>query len=167
MARVCHFFILVSALFRSSDLFFLEQCILTITHANGATRAYKSDSTFSRQADARSQAAQIAVDMGAIDFIKSGDSDPNKGSLLNPLSVESGNMELDESASKQIPKQPEMDESLKKIEKCCVEWRAGKVKPQWVAFNDVKNKKSEHSFPFLLHSLIDNTQRTVWLCGSH
>ncbi|KIM44278.1 hypothetical protein M413DRAFT_443298, partial [Hebeloma cylindrosporum] len=139
------------AIFGSADRLnyeFLEedgkkQCILTITHANGATRAYKSDSIFSRRADAKSQAAQIAVDMGAIDFIKSGDSDPNKGMLLNPLSVESGNMELDESAAKQIPKQPELDESLKKIEKCCVEWRAGRVKPHWVSFNDFKNKK-EH-----------------------
>lgn len=158
----------MSAVFRSYDLFFFsEQCILTITHANGATRAYKSDSTFSRRADAKSQAAQIAVDMGAIDFIKSGDSDPNKGLLLNPLSVESGNMELDESAAKQIPKQPEMDESLKKIEKCCVEWRAGKVKPHWVTFNDFKNKKSAHSIPSMLRFFINSTQSTAWLCGSH
>ena len=105
--------------------------------------------------------------MGAIDFIKSGDSDANKAMLLNPLSIESGNMELDESAPKAIPKLPEMDESLKKIEKCCVEWRAGKVKPHWVTFNDFKNKKSTDSFFPMLHSFTNITQNTVWLCGSH
>jgi hypothetical protein len=88
--------------------------------------------------------------MGAIDFIVSGDSDAKKGMLLNPLNVESGNMESDGSAPKPVSELPEMDESLKKIERCCIEWRAGTVKPHWVPFNDSKNKKSSCSFPFLL-----------------
>ncbi|KAF8966150.1 hypothetical protein BDZ97DRAFT_1809769 [Flammula alnicola] len=121
-----------------------KQCILTITRPNGATRSYKSDSGFSRRGEAKAQAAQIAIDMGAIDFVISGDSDAlktKKGLLLNPFDVEIDNMESDEATAGPIPKFSDEEEPLRLIEDCCTEWRPGKVKPHWVSYNDTKNKK--------------------------
>jgi len=90
------------------------------------------------------QAAKIAVEMGAIDFITSGDADAlkaKKGLLLNPFDVEVDN-EMNEIAPG-MSKYTEEEEPLKLIEDACAEWRAGKVKPHWVTYNDSKNKKSE------------------------
>jgi hypothetical protein len=125
-----------------------KQCILTITRPNGSTRSYKSDphAEFTRRQDARMQAAKIAVEMGAIDFIVSGDADALKakrGLLLNPFDVE-----IDTELSEVTPgmsKYTDEEEPLKLIEDACIEWRAGKVKPHWVTYNDAKNKKSVYS----------------------
>jgi hypothetical protein len=70
--------------------------------------------------------------MGAIDFIATGDTDPpkaKKGLVLAPLDAS------DEDDS--IIPQPE-DPGVQEIEDCCVEWRAGRVKPYWVALNEPK-----------------------------
>uniref|UniRef100_A0A8H7XQW5 Uncharacterized protein n=1 Tax=Psilocybe cubensis TaxID=181762 RepID=A0A8H7XQW5_PSICU len=120
-----------------------RQCILTITRPNGATRAYKSEAGAMRRADAKVQAAQIAIDMGAIDFISSGDADAlkaRKGLLLNPLDA-IDDMELDVSVI--VPPSAVLADKgpVEEIEDCCIEWRAGKVKPHWVYYNDPKNKK--------------------------
>ncbi|KAF7313253.1 hypothetical protein MKEN_01012100 [Mycena kentingensis (nom. inval.)] len=65
------------------------QCILTITRPAGETRSYKSlPNTTDREA-AKSSAAQVAIDHGALQFIEFGDSDESKavkGTLLEPLS---------------------------------------------------------------------------------
>ncbi|KAF9476137.1 hypothetical protein BDN70DRAFT_995885 [Pholiota conissans] len=123
-----------------------KQCILTITRPTGATRSYKSDTGFTRRGDAKAQAAQIAVDMGAIDFIVTGDSDAlkaKKGLLLNPFDVEIDNQqEADElPATGPVQKWNLGEEPLKKIEDTCKEWRLDKVKPHWVLYNDTKDKK--------------------------
>jgi hypothetical protein len=89
------------------------------------------------------QAAKIAVEMGAIDFIVSGDADAlkaKKGLLLNPFDVEI-DTEMNEIAPG-MSKYTEEEEPLQLIEDACTEWRAGKVKPHWVTYNDAKNKKS-------------------------
>jgi hypothetical protein len=126
-----------------------KQCILTITRPTGATRSYKSDTGFTRRAEAKGQAAQIAVDMGALDFIVSGDSDAlkaKKGLLLNPFDVEIDNPDAEEApVTGVVPRWNLGEEPLKKIEDCCKEWRLGKVKPHWVLYNDTKNKKSTFS----------------------
>jgi len=89
------------------------------------------------------QAAKIAVEMGAIDFIVSGDADAlkaKKGLLLNPFDVEI-DTELNEIAPG-MSKYTDEEEPLKLIEDACTEWRASRVKPHWVTYNDAKNKKS-------------------------
>ena len=54
-------------------IFFVEKrCFFTITRPNGATRSYTSKPEFARKAEARVAAAAVAVDMGAIVFIKHG-----------------------------------------------------------------------------------------------
>ncbi|KAF9524226.1 hypothetical protein CPB83DRAFT_621767 [Crepidotus variabilis] len=121
-----------------------KQCILTITRPNGSIRSYKSDpgAGFTRRQEARMQAAKIAVEMGAVDFILSGDADAlkaKKGLLLNPFDVE-----VDANTTEGVPGMPNYNEEekpLKFIEETCQEWRAGKVKPHWVIYNDAKNKK--------------------------
>jgi hypothetical protein len=131
--------------FRLTPIFFFnkiilaeKRCILTITRPNGATRSYTSKPEFARKAEARAAAAAIAVDMGAIDFIKHGSPEAvaKRGLVLAPL---------DAPGSVQEPSatDAEEDPAVKEIEKCCVEWRAGHVKPRWIFLIDSKPTGSE------------------------
>jgi hypothetical protein len=119
-----------------------KRCILTITRPNGATRSYTSKPEFARKAEARAAAAAIAVDMGAIDFIKHGSPEAvaKRGLVLAPL---------DAPGSVQEPSatDAEGDPAVKEIEKCCVEWRAGRVKPRWIFLIDSKPTGSEPFSP--------------------
>ncbi len=97
--------------------------------------------------------------MGAIDFIVSGDSDAlkaKKGLLLNPFNVEDDQLDAGEAVSTDPPPKWDLgEEPLKLVEDCCKEWRAARVKPHWVAYNDPKNKKS--MCIVLLHRKVTNT----------
>jgi len=111
-------------------------------------RSYKTEPVFSRKNEAKSQAASIAIEMGAIDFIVSGDSDTlkaKKGLLLAPLDApyRPDNEAFHENSS---ATPPDSDASVKEIEDCCIEWRGGLVKPHWVGLNDPKFGNS--LFPF-------------------
>src|ERR1700730_13760358 len=104
-----------------------KRCILTITRPNGARRSYQTPGVYSRKNEAKSQTAALAIEMGAIDFITTGDSDltkAKKGLVLAHLDA-IGEGDCIE---------PE-DPAVQEIEDCCVEWRAGRVKPYWVALN--------------------------------
>ena len=122
-----------------------KQCILSITRPNGATRSYKSGPGLSRRGDAKAQAAKIAVEMGAIEFIASGNVNAlgAKGRLLNPIDVDIDSMELDEIATAAMQKFAQEELLVKQIEQCCEEWRLGQVKPHWVSFHDSKGKKRD------------------------
>ena len=124
-----------------------KQCILSITRPNGATRSYKSGPGFSRRGEAKAQATKIAVEMGAIEFIASGNVNAlgAKGRLLNPINVDIDSMELDEIATAAMQKYTQEELLVKQIEQCCEEWRLGQVKPHWVSFCDSKGKKREFS----------------------
>jgi len=132
-----------------------RQCILTITRPNGATRSYTSGLASLGRADVKGLAAQAAINLGAVDFITYGDADALKakqGLLLNPLDViDADNSDIatpvsatDTPVKALSPtKDDPTEHSLKEIEKCCHDWRAGKIKPRWFAFTAVRNKKSE------------------------
>ena len=133
-----------------------KRCILTITRPNGATRSYTSKPEFSRKAEARAAAAAIAVDMGAIDFIKHGSPEAvaKRGLVLAPLDAPG-------SVQEPSPNDAEEDPAVKRIEKCCVEWRAGRVKPRWIFLIDSKPNGSESSFPSL-SSPSTHVFRVLW-----
>ena len=138
-------------IFVSSDLLFIKsiltekQCILTITimRPNGATCSYTSKPEFARKAEAHAAEAAIAVDMGAIDFIKYGSPEAvaKRGLVLAPLNAPG-------SVQEPSATDAEEDPVVKEIEKCCAEWRAGRVKPCWIFLIDSKPTGSEH-IPYL------------------
>ncbi|KAI0027948.1 hypothetical protein K488DRAFT_60000, partial [Vararia minispora EC-137] len=109
-------------------------CILTITRPNGTSRSYTYKADFDRKADARGAVAAIAVEMGALDFIKNGAPDHllKRGLVLAPLD----NPEEDPKDAPAPEREPSA--AVVQIEKCCVEWRAGRVKPHWVALREFK-----------------------------
>ena len=45
-------------------------------------------------------------------------------------------------ASEPVPSVTEMDEYTREIEECCMEWRAGRVKPYWLIINEPKFGRS-------------------------
>ncbi|KAI0300676.1 hypothetical protein B0F90DRAFT_1722317 [Multifurca ochricompacta] len=110
-----------------------KRCILTITRPNGAVRSYTSKPEFLRKAEARAAAAAVAVDMGAIDFIKHGSPEAvaKRGIVLAPLDAPG-------SVQESPLEDAEEDQAVKEIETCCVEWRAGRVKPRWIFLIDSK-----------------------------
>lgn len=92
--------------------------------------------------------------MGAIDFITTGDMDPSKikkGLVLAPLDAHDGT--LSREGDHVLPPDPE-DPAVKEIEDCCIQWRAGRVKPYWIALNEIKFKSS--TYQFMLYNSIDN-----------
>lgn len=121
-----------------------KRCILTITRPNGATRSYTSKPEFARKVAARAAAASVAVDMGAIEFIKYGSPDAvaKRGLVLAPLDAPG-------SVQAPLPTAAEENPSVQDIEKCCVEWRAGRVKPRWIFLIDSKPTGSESPTPYI------------------
>ncbi|KAF9467629.1 hypothetical protein BDZ94DRAFT_1248588 [Collybia nuda] len=116
-----------------------KQCILTITRPNGSVRAYKTEPIFTRKTDAKAHAANIAVDMAALEFIASGDSEvlkQKKGLLLSSLDAADPETREEE----ELVVEPSVDDGpVKVIESCCVEWRAGAVRPHWVEYQEPQN----------------------------
>ena len=81
--------------------------------------------------------------MGAIDFIKHGSPEAvaKRGLVLAPLDAPG-------SVQEPSPNDAEEDPAVAEIEKCCVEWRAGLVKPRWIFLIDSKPTGSEFSLLF-------------------
>ncbi|KAL5514022.1 hypothetical protein ACEPAG_2783 [Sanghuangporus baumii] len=118
-----------------------KQCILTITRPNGQIRSYTTAAEFSRKSDAKARAAAIAVEMGAVDFILHGNKDASNAKLLlAPLDssvVSRAEVKEGSSESEVI-----VDNESKQIEDLCLEWRVGKVRPQWVFFKEQRASSS-------------------------
>ncbi|TDL16313.1 hypothetical protein BD410DRAFT_844517 [Rickenella mellea] len=117
-----------------------KQCILTINRPNGVTRSYTTKAEFFRKSDAKARAANIAVDMGAVDFILYGNKDTKKAQkqlLLVPLDGSLGK-KLEDDVQAPADASEEEDDLSKQIRDCCVEWRAGRVKPRWFFYNEPK-----------------------------
>ena len=76
--------------------------------------------------------------MGAIDFIKYGSPEAvaKRGLVLAPLDAPGSVQESSLSDAEEDP-------AVAEIEKCCVEWRAGLVKPRWIFLIDSKPTGSE------------------------
>ena len=115
-----------------------KRCILTITRPNGATRCYTTQPVFSRKNEAKAHVASIAIDMGALDFITTGDSSNGrgKGPMLAPLDAP-GHSRVDAVVHTPAPF-IEKDAPIREIEECCRQWRAGLVNAHWVALHDRK-----------------------------
>jgi hypothetical protein len=112
-----------------------KQCILTIKRPNGASRSYKTEPVFKKRADAKSEVCGIAIDMGGLDFILTGESEV--------LKAKKGDLDEDSVPGEVVPvlqtlPTPKESEAVKIIEDCCAEWRAGKVKPHWVSLGESK-----------------------------
>ncbi|KAI0699512.1 hypothetical protein C8T65DRAFT_697618 [Cerioporus squamosus] len=103
-----------------------KRCLLTITRPNGETRTYVSPTFHFKKYDAKTSVAAHAVQSGALDFILSGESSTTPTHSASTPVAEASNTPLD------------MDESVKAIEQCCLEWSGGKIKPFWLHINEPK-----------------------------
>lgn len=121
-----------------------KQCILTITRPNGVYRSYSSQPSFKRKTDAKAQAAKVALELGANDFIVHGIKDRTRSHTnvaLAPLDAKgSATGEKEEDGVR-----AEVDDASKKIQGCCAEWRAGSVVPRWLNFSQSEGNKVSES----------------------
>lgn len=137
-----------------------KSCVLTITRPGGPSRSYTTKAEFTRRNEAKARAATIAIEMGAVDFILYGDHEPNKKPtvLLVPLDppvrntslgkdgAKSEGIEVDPTAAALLEAAdafiaqalPDGEKAVQEIEKCCEEWRAGRIRPMWVYTADTK-----------------------------
>lgn len=123
-----------------------KRCILTITRPNGSRRSYTTPAVYSRKNEAKSQTAALAVEMGAVDFITSGDMNSSKlkkGLILAPLDAHDSPTSGEGSSMLTLDLE---DLAVKEIEDCCNQWRAGRVKPYWIALNETKFGSSTYQF---------------------
>ncbi|KAJ7471819.1 hypothetical protein FB451DRAFT_1089898, partial [Mycena latifolia] len=121
-----------------------KQCILTITRPDGAVRSYKSKPIHRRKNDAKAQAASVAVEHHALDFILHGDSDAlkaKKGVLLAPLDAQpvASTSSDPQGAKRLVPESGAQMPRCKEIEDCCSEWRGLLVRPEWFDFEDARS----------------------------
>ncbi len=121
-----------------------KRCVLTITRPNGDARIFTSPSAHQRKYDAKASACTVAIQSGAIDFIVSGGvNSPSAPSTTLPDVQESTALE--------------MDESVKAIEQCCLDWTGGKVKPYWLNINEPRYGRSKCIKAWVGGSLISRT----------
>ncbi|KAF8583692.1 hypothetical protein K439DRAFT_1661156 [Ramaria rubella] len=150
-----------------------KSCILTITRPNGLSRSYRTKAEFARKSEAKAAAASSAIQLGAIHFIRRGEAEsvPGKRSMVlakldvgvkKSVSGESGQTEsvIAPGTGKNGGEVGEtnMNAAVDEIEKCCLEWRAGSVVPQWVYL--VEQKLADAYGCALKISLSANIQRT-------
>ncbi|KAJ7334732.1 hypothetical protein DFH08DRAFT_879250 [Mycena albidolilacea] len=154
-----------------------KQCILTIGRPDGSARSYKTEPVFRRRVDAQAQAAAIAIEHDAINFIIRGDSDElkaKKGVLLAPLddtqpiastSKLSSNPSsfLSSNSSSSFLVAPELTARVQEIDACCREWRGDQVKPCWLDFNDTAASASSNCGAVLKIQLAPHCYR-VYSC---
>ncbi|KAG1744954.1 uncharacterized protein EDB91DRAFT_1345827 [Suillus paluster] len=119
-----------------------KKCILTISRPNGSTRSYATDPVYSRKSDAKSAAASLAIEMGALDFITRGEPEELKlkrglvlASINSSETREGSRVEI--GSIKSLLQEPDSN-AVKQIENCCVEWRGGSIAPHWVALLEPK-----------------------------
>ncbi|KAG2075717.1 hypothetical protein BDR04DRAFT_1091342 [Suillus decipiens] len=116
-----------------------KKCILTISRPNGSTRSYATDPVYSRKSDAKSAAATLAIEMGALDFISHGD--PEELKLKRGLVLASINSSQNQERTRAeigSTEHPDSNNAIEQIETCCAEWRGGSIAPHWVALLEPK-----------------------------
>ncbi|KAG1808703.1 uncharacterized protein BJ212DRAFT_1590062 [Suillus subaureus] len=116
-----------------------KKCILTISRPNGSTRSYATDPVYSRKSDAKSAAATLAIEMGALDFITHGD--PEELKLKRGLVLASINSSQNQERTQAeigSTEHPDGNNAIEQIETCCAEWRGGSIAPHWVALLEPK-----------------------------
>jgi hypothetical protein len=88
-----------------------------------------------RRADAKARVATLAVQMGALDFILSGESHSSKADEqpAPPLGVVLVGASSADDGRVVDPTSPEG-----RIDRCLVEWRAGKVFAEWIGYTDTR-----------------------------
>lgn len=111
-----------------------KQCILTITKPDGAQRSYATQPVFVKKHEAITEAAKIAIDMGALDFLTGGEGDTKP--IVPAETSSAGN-------AASVPSETAPETYIDDIEQCCLEWRAGRVTPHWVPFFDAKLARSQ------------------------
>ena len=136
-----------------------KRCILEITRSDDSKRVYSTRHEFARKSEAKTKAASIAIDHGAIDFITYGDEPRSKGFTLAPVNTPLHAIEDVTTSSDVVSTLPEETRNpheagivedgstspkdppsvVTEIEKCCQEWRAGRIKPTYYFASDTKS----------------------------
>ena len=121
---------------------------MTISRPNGSTRSYATAPVHSRKAEAKTAAAALAIEMGALDFIAHGDPEELKlkrGLVLASIDASENQLgALINQSTGSILQVPAGNDAVKQIEDCCLEWHGGSVVPHWVALLEPKVGRSEY-----------------------
>jgi hypothetical protein len=135
-----------------------KSCILTISRPNGLSRSYRTKAEFARKPEAKMAAASSAIKLGALSFIKFGDT-TKRGLVLAKLDAgvkkDEGDTEvgLKSGNEGQSGEDIEGTKAIAEIDRCCFEWRAGSVIPKWVYL--VEKKLPEGDSSILLYTKHD------------
>ncbi|KAJ8497072.1 hypothetical protein ONZ51_g720 [Trametes cubensis] len=115
--------------FEVDDVSNAKRCKLTITLPNGNSRIYTSPIAYQRKYDAKAHVSAVAIENGAIDFIVS-------AGVKRTLEGDTAPQSNQEGEAAPIPLVP--DESVDSIDRACLEWTNGRIKPFWLIINEPK-----------------------------
>ncbi|CAG8669857.1 6511_t:CDS:2, partial [Acaulospora colombiana] len=116
-----------------------RECILTITRPDGRKRSYTSGPYFSKKNEAKSHVAALAIGMNVMSFIQYGDiNSRGRPNLTDSLDAQTRLKTQDGKGISYFDKRETIvnDPNVKAISDCCIEWRAGLVKPTYVHFSE-------------------------------
>lgn len=122
-------------------------CILTLFRPTGSSRSYRAPKAeYTKRSEAKAASAYLALQLGALDFMKNGDKSRDRIHLVPlgksglPGNGENGRTANDEGDGNEdgqpVKRDSSGDLAILSIENCCTEWRSGNVRPQWVYLTD-------------------------------
>lgn len=119
---------------------------------SGPSRKYVTDVAFAKKKEAREAVARLALDMGAVDFLQTGDDKKhldraraNKDGEASDGVVSTLGGKVHHYDVDVVPPSP----AIARIEECCQTWRTGKVSPHWLVFAHLQDPRRKFS-SFLL-----------------
>ncbi|KAI0331545.1 hypothetical protein GY45DRAFT_1369868 [Cubamyces sp. BRFM 1775] len=115
--------------FEVDDVSNAKRCKLTITLPNALSRMYTSPTAYQKKYDAKAHVSTIAIENGAIEFIVSAGGTRTLEDVSAPQLKQEG-----ESASIPIVD----DETVQSIDRACLQWTNGRIKPFWLIINEPK-----------------------------
>lgn len=110
-----------------------KRCTLTIALPNGASRMYTSPTAYQRKYDAKAHVSAVAIENGAIDFIV-------PAGFTNTLEDDTAPQLDQEGETASVPLVD--DESVGSINRACLDWTNGRIKPYWLIINEPKFGRS-------------------------
>ncbi|KAG8900603.1 hypothetical protein FRC01_010075 [Tulasnella sp. 417] len=111
---------------------------------SGPSRKYVTDVAFAKKKEAREAVARLALDMGAVDFLQTGDDKKhldraraNKDGEASDGVVSTLGGKVHHYDVDVVPPSP----AIARIEECCQTWRTGKVSPHWLIFAHLQDPR--------------------------
>ncbi|KAG8945332.1 hypothetical protein FRC04_000867 [Tulasnella sp. 424] len=117
---------------------------LTIKIPSGPSRKYVTDVAYAQKKEAREAVARLALDMGAVDFLQTGDDKKHLDRARANMDGEASDGVVSTLGGKVHHFNVEAvapSPAIWEIEDCCQTWRTARVSPHWLIFTQLQDPR--------------------------